>query len=128
MFDLTVNYDPDLHIIRTTTFGTLDFAAIRQMVVAGLEAGAEHGTERHLLDHRNVDLAVGILTISDIPAENQKLGVKPSFRVAMICHNERSVLEKFEFLEDLYYIAGINRRVFTDEQAALDWLQGNTAD
>jgi hypothetical protein len=128
MFDLTVTYDPDLHIIRTTTFGTLDFAAIRQMVVAGVEAGTKHGTEKYLVDHRNVDLKVGILTISDIPVENQKFGVKPSFRVAMICRDERNVFEKFEFLEDLYYIAGINRRVFTDEQTALDWLQRNTAD
>jgi len=128
MFDLTVSYDPALHIIRTTTFGTLDVAAIRHMVVAAVEAGAVHGTERHLLDHRSVDLAVGILTISDIPTENQKLGVKPSVRVAIICRDEQSVFEKFEFLENLYYIAGMNRRIFTDEQTALDWLQRNTAD
>lgn len=128
MFDLSISYDPALHIIRTTTFGTLDFEAIRQTAVAALEAGAVHGTERHLLDHRNVDIAVGILTISDIPAENLKLGVKPSFRVAMICRSEPRVFEKFEFLEDLYYIEGINRRVFTDEQTALDWLLRNTVD
>jgi hypothetical protein len=128
MFDLTVSYDAELHIIRTTTFGRLDFAAIRQMAVAGSKAGAEHGTERHLIDHRNVDLAVGILEISDIPAENQKLGVKASVRVAIICRDERSVYEKFQYLEDLYFIEGIKRQVFTDEQTALDWLTRNTPD
>lgn len=98
------------------------------MVVAGLKASAEHGTERHLIDHRNVDLTVGILEISDVPSENQKLGVRASVRVAIICRDERSVYEKFQYLEDLCFIQGINRQVFTNEKSALDWIKRNTAD
>jgi hypothetical protein len=79
-----------------------------------------------LVDHRNVELAFGILTLSDIPKKNEELGIKPNFRVALICRADRDVLEKFEFLENLSYVKGINRRVFTDEQTAFDWLNQDT--
>jgi len=37
-------------------------------------------------------------------------------------------MEKFALLENLSEVEGINRRVFTDEQSALHWLNQNTVD
>jgi hypothetical protein len=126
MFNLSVQYLPEFNIVRVNTFGRYDLVANEQLVAAALAAGSEHGTTRFLVDHRNVELAFGILTLSDIPKKNEELGIKPNFRVALICRADRDVFEKFEFLENLSYVKGINRRVFTDEQTAFDWLNQDT--
>lgn len=128
MFRLSVSYLPDSKIIRIMTFGSYDRDANKQVVAAGLAAKEEHGTDRFLVDHRNVDLAFDIMNLSDIPKINERLGVQPGYWLALLHRADRNVVEKFQYLEDLSYIQGMRRRVFTDEQAAIDWLSGRGLD
>jgi hypothetical protein len=122
MFNFSLAYLPNERVIKVHTFGTFGSAANEELVVAAVKASKQHGATLFLVDHRQADIALGILYISDIPKVNGQLGIKPDFQVALVCREDPREYEKFEYFENLSYLEGYNRRVFTDDQPALKWL------
>lgn len=121
-FALSVEYLAQHHAIKVTAKGTLTLEHNNQLVAAALAASYRYGTNRILVDDRDIELDMNFTNIYDLPENNQKLGVHRALRVALIFRPSTETARVFKFYEDCSYIRDFQHRVFVDEEEALQWL------
>ena len=122
MFSFNIEFLQKEQVAKITTFGILDQKGDEQMVLAAVDAAKKYKTRLFLVDHRQVDVAIEVLYLSDIPKKNERLGVTNNFKIALVCDKDSGDLGKFEYFDNLSHIKGYNRELFTDIEAALNWL------
>ncbi|HEY6095697.1 MAG TPA: hypothetical protein VIU93_12170 [Gallionellaceae bacterium] len=121
-FSLKVDYLAAQRVVKITTRGILTLEANNELVAAAVAAGAQFDTNLFLVDDRNIELAMDIVNIYDLPEHNSQLGIMRNFRVALVFTPTQRNSELFKFYEDRVVITDFQQRVFTDEPAALMWL------
>ncbi|BCK88332.1 hypothetical protein MIZ01_2135 [Sideroxyarcus emersonii] len=121
-FTLSVEYLARHHAIKVTPKGTLTLEGNNQLVAAALAASSQYGTNRILVDDRDIDLDMNFTNIYDLPENNQNLGVNHLLRVALVFKPSAETRRLFKFYEDCSYVRDFQHRVFVDEEEALQWL------
>lgn len=119
-----IDYTQNDGVVTVTTSGPMDVASIEQMVVDMLGAGRGFGATRYLLDHRQMTPEMSVLHIYDLPGIVNRAGLTPDIRLAMVYDAAATRKGDFEFYETRAYNLGFEHRLFTEVQAALDWLTG----
>ena len=122
MFEFSIEFLETEQVVKITTFGVLDHTANEQMVLAAVEAAKKYKTQLFLADHRRIDVAIGILYLSDISKENERLGLTNIYKIALVYDKDSGDFGKFEYFDNLSYIKGFRQQLFTDVDLALKWL------
>ena len=120
MFDWTIEHLPQENMLLVKTEGKMDVPSANAMVKAVAEAADEHQCFVHLIDHREMTFAFGLMDYYDRPHINEKLGVLRSFKTAMVF---RQLTKDTRFMETVFQNRGYNLRHFTDIEEAKAWLK-----
>lgn len=121
-FSLTVEYLTTHHAVKIVACGVLTLEANNQIVAAALSASSQYGTHRVLVDDRNITLAMSFVNVGGLSQHNEQLGVRRHLRVAVLYKPSGEMQRIFNYYENCSVINDFRHYVFTDEQAALQWL------
>lgn len=122
MSSITVTYLSDVGVLKLSTFGVFDLNADKQLIAKGLEEGAKHEATRYLVDHRLAEVVIKTMYVADMPQIEQGGGVPDHFRIALLYSESQRSADVIQHYEDLMVVQGLQRRVFTDERQAIEWL------
>jgi hypothetical protein len=118
----SIEYLPDLRIVRATTSGTVT----RQVAVAVAADLATQlkssGTNRFLVDHRSAVVDIGIVDLYYLVNDTHRVGLGPEYIGAIVFRSDTH--HDFRFYGWRAANAGFRRCMFTDIDAALAWLNG----
>ena len=98
-----------------------------QITEEAIRYGKENGINKYLVDHRNMmfESFLSVLDIYHLPKDIEKIGGKPSNKVAVIISSENERKNDFAFLETVFHNNGSRVSIFTQEDEALEWLSEN---
>jgi hypothetical protein len=112
-------------VVYVRTWGTLTDVHANQMMIAEAVAEAEkHGATKCLIDDRDLTLEIGIVDLYYLPEAFSDLGVRHEYKVAIVFPVGSLKEENFKFYETRAANLGYTHRLFSDPDAALDWLTG----
>jgi hypothetical protein len=122
MFDWTLEYLPEEHILFLKTKGQMDVPSANAMVRDLAEAARHYQCNHHLIDHRETIFTFSLPDFFERPAINEQLGISRLFKTAMVFSqfNEDTV-----FMENVFRNRGYNMRHFADMDEAKRWLKQN---
>lgn len=103
--------------------GVFDDVGQNQMMISdGLAEAAKYGATKFLLDNRDLTLKIEITDFYYLPDAYEKLGVSRRYKVAIVLSAVSIKDENWKFYETRAANLGYRHRLFTDPDAALDWL------
>ncbi len=123
MFTVTIDYLTTERIIKMTTHGVFDLTADKELVAQGVAAAKQHGCWRFLVDHRQVELKMRQFDVEDVPLVAAKAGLPAFVSIALLHNDSPRARELFTFVEDVSVLTNGPRRVFTDDDTAMRWLE-----
>ena len=121
-FNSEIIYLPEHNVIKIIVSGIFSVSTNDQFIAASLAAAQHYNSHLVILDMRKVDIAMNHVEIYDLPERNKLLGVTSHYRVAILDSQTSINSRKFKFYEDRAALQNLERRLFTDENAAIDWL------
>ena len=120
-----VNFMEKEGVVNIRTSGILTDLSENQRMISDVLAEAEkHGVTKILIDDRDLTLKVDLVDIYYLPKEYDSYKSSRSYKVAIVfaVANNTNSENKFKFYETRVANMGYNHRLFTDLNAALDWL------
>lgn len=111
-------------ILQITAHGVMDAGKVRQMAAEAVASGLNHGLNRVLVDSRDMTLEMTTLAIYNLPKTLMELGLERTDRVAHVVSPNGPGNRDLEFYETVSRNRGLQVRLFSDQDAALDWLRG----
>jgi len=117
-----VEHDAELGIVRAIYFGRVtanEFKAGTLETIALMDA---HGINLLLIDDTEVELAVSTNDIFEMPQFYENVRAMRSTRWALVHPSDPAAIKHFRFYENVCRNRGWLVKLFSDRQAALDWL------
>ena len=116
----TIEYLADRRIVKATTAGRVTYATALA-VAADLAKNLERtAAGKFLVDHRAAQVAIDIGDLYYLVLETQKVGLGPQYVGAIVFAPDTK--HDFQFYQVRIANAGFQRRMFTNMDAALAWL------
>ena len=116
----SIKIDGQERLARFIFTGSVDDVEARDVERAMVDARRSHGCNRVLCDMRQARLAMSIYEVDNVPVQALEAGIDSSFRIAMVYSDDE---RKFQHLENVATIHGLDYRNFTEEARALEWLK-----
>lgn len=110
-------------IIRVELRGLADYEFVRDMLTQVGELASSTQHDKLLFDLRQTDYRDAVVTTIRHVEEAEEVGLGPSFRVAVVGLAEDPMLQ---YVEDVSVNRGLQVRVFSDGQEAVNWLDGSS--
>lgn len=111
-------------IVRIATHGPMGREDLVRMIRESLARANEAQRARFLVDHRDMRPLVGAAEIYDLPRISQREGLDSSLRIAILYPVDSPHRGDFEFYQMMSWSIGADHiRLFTETDAALEWLQ-----
>lgn len=123
--DWQISYEADEDIMLVRVTGTYDSTNTLPMIKALLDEAEIHGCLKFLIDSR---LAIHLYRTVDYyhrPKVYSRLGINPAARAAVVFS---SVGSQEKFFETVCTNRGFNLCVFSDIEAAKNWLSSDSAE
>jgi len=120
-----VDHLPEYHIILITTGGKITAGNLNQLVLDAKAAADRDNCKLLLLDHRQAQVHLDILEISNRPDELDRLGFPRSCKIAAVYREQH--FELFRLFETVCVNRGFQVKIFTEFVAARNWLLGNSS-
>jgi hypothetical protein len=117
----TIEYLSDAAIVKATTCGRVTYGG----AIAVAADMARHlnrlGAVKFLVDHRSAAVDISITDLYYLVAETERVGLGPQYIGAIVFAKDTE--HDFGFYQMRTVNAGFRRRMFTDMQAAMEWLR-----
>ncbi len=118
-----IEYMQQEGVVFVRTAGPLTDVRQNQMMISdALAEAAKHGATKFLIDDRDLTLKIGTGDIYYLPEAYDNLGVSHKYKVAIVLAVTSKEEADFKFYETRAANLGYKHRLFTDPDAALDWL------
>lgn len=117
-----IEYWPEHRLIYIKTSGIMTLEMLRQLTIDAIEQGRKYKVNRYLGDHTDMLPAVESMGIYELPRICAELGLLRTDRLAILYSPLSGSQADFKFYEDSAINDGFAHRLFTDKNAALDWL------
>jgi hypothetical protein len=119
-----IEFDADRKVICLAFAGHVSNEDVRDSSIAVISMLAEKGTRNIMTDFTDVTrLDISVLGVFEMPEAYKSLGLRGSFREAIVSRSEQSTLRaKIEFYETVCVNRGNQVRTFEHASSALDWL------
>ena len=118
-----IDYLREQEVVRVKTSGTITLELFKRMVTDALTEAVKHGATRFLIDHRAMTPDIGFFDIYNLPETNFSLGVSRVY-TAIVYSATSEKSGDFELYAVRARHHGYNHRLFTEPEAALEWLAG----
>ena len=116
----TVAFERAQGLARFTMSGSVTEPEALRLEPEVLDARRDHQCWRVLFDMREAQLDMSIFEVDNLPQHAVRIGIDRSYRVALLYARDD---RKYQHLENVATIHGLDLRSFTDEGRALAWLQ-----
>ncbi len=115
----SVQFERPQGLARFVLTGTVKEPEALRLEHEVLDARRDHQCWRVLFDVRDAQLDMSIFEVDNLPQHAVRIGIDRSYRLALLyARDER----KYQHLENVATIHGLDMRSFTDEAHALEWL------
>ena len=118
----TIHLDEAARLVIVTSQGTLSGERIRAMSHEAIDALQRHGVRRVLVDCRDMRPEIGTVDIYRLPELYGERELSRGVRIAVAISIESDKTADFEFYETVSHNTGYQVRLFTDLDAARQWL------
>lgn len=109
--------DKDIVLVRTS--GSYELAAEIETVKKAISKLKEHNCNKCIFDHRAANVIAGTLSSYDRPKVYKLFRLDHSVHTALVV---RELNDDMKFYENVCLNRGWNVKIFTDYDAAIDWL------
>jgi hypothetical protein len=120
--DWNFKFVPENGVLSVTTTGDLDYEMMLEFIAAATAEMRAHACERILIDHRNAVLQFSPTRMYRLPAVEVAYGVDRRQKVAVVLAPTTTRPEDAQIYADVMQNNGLPHRLFSDPDAALDWL------
>lgn len=110
-------------ILHLKAKGVMNIDLIKQMSSQTISSAAEHGTNKYLVDFREMVPEVSTMNINDLPKILREFGTTPGSCMAMVFSPSSEKKEDFFFFETVFRNKGLRVRLFMDLNEASQWLK-----
>ena len=117
-----VDHDLELGIVHATYSGRVTAAEFKAGTLETIARMAEHRINLLLIDDSELEIAVSTSEIFQMPDFYEKAHAHRSSRWALVHPPDPEALKHFRFYENVCRNRGWPVKLFSDRQAALDWL------
>ena len=118
-YELT--YDEERDLIVGYIHGDFDSSVVKKMATDLANMVRKHGCSRVLNDLRGAQITPSVLDIYSMPKFVNQAGIPIICKRALVV---RELSEDYHFLETVSANVGQQVRIFTDPDAAIEWLLG----
>lgn len=126
--DWDCKYLPETGVLSVTTHGVLDYELMLELIESTVAEMQKRGCERILIDHRNAVLQFSPTRMYRLPAVEIAYGVDRRQKVAVVLAPTSARPQDAQIYVDVMQTNGLPHRLFSDPEAALDWLLDRRAD
>jgi hypothetical protein len=119
LLDWQLVYQADHKVVLLQTSGPIDKISFPAMLAGAVAFARRHQSLRILGDHRNSTLKLDPLEIYYAPKVITSSGADSKYFTALVFGQ---MTEDLQFMENVCRNAGLQLAVFTDTNAALQWL------
>jgi len=123
-----VEPDLELGIVRVTYSGRVTAEEFKAGTLETITRMAEHRINLLLIDDSELEIAVSTNEIFQMPDFYERVHAHRSNRWALIHPPDPAALKHFKFYENVCRNRGWLVKIFSDHQAALDWLLTKPSD
>jgi hypothetical protein len=113
-------------IVYMKTSGPADWEGNRKMCEKALAVGRSNGSQRFLVDHRNLEHGLSTLQVDDLPRMLKQIGVAAQDKIALVFDPSSPISESFSFFRDSAFLESLQVRNFTDPDEAIAWLKSDS--
>lgn len=118
----SIQFDAASEQIVVISRGVLNADQVRAKARAIIDAIQRHGAKRVLVDDREMSVEIGTVDIYRLPELFSSLNLDRSARVALVISSASRQVGDYAFLETVSHNSGYQIRLFTDIDAARQWL------
>jgi hypothetical protein len=120
--DWEISYWPDEQIVYVQTRGTMHLNQLKQMAADALAEAERRSSAKILADHRATTHAIAVVDIYHLPVALRELGLSATHSVATVFSPEAGQKFDFTFFDNRASNTGLRHALFTDVDAAKQWL------
>ena len=117
--DISIECLNGIDVVWIRTSGTYDLGAELETVKRAIQATKDHNCSRLLFDHRETNVIAKVMGAYDRPIKYQEFGLDRSAKLAILL---REIDDDIKFYETVCNNRGWRAQLFTDYDAAVDWL------
>jgi len=117
-----IHFEEAERLLVVTSHGTLNAEQIRTKSHEIIDAVRRHGVTRVLVDDRDMQPEIGTVDIYRLPELFNARELNRGVRAALVIRPESVKKADYEFLETVSHNSGYQIRLFTDLDAAQQWL------
>jgi len=121
----TVDYNADRGLITVANVGKMSREEYHDEITRCKELSDKHNVKRFLVDDLQLEPSLKLMEIYDFPDLFAKLGVDHTSRIAVLAQPSESKKHKFDFYETICQNRGFTVKLFSDNDAALQWVMGD---
>ncbi|MGA2171638.1 MAG: hypothetical protein ABSG82_01315 [Sedimentisphaerales bacterium] len=110
-------------IVRMKTSGPATFDHNKKMSEEALALAHKNGSNRFLVDHRDLEHGLSTLQVDDMPRMLKQIGVTPEDRIAIVFNPTSPISNAFQFFRNSAFIQSLQVRIFIDPDEAITWLK-----
>ena len=103
--------------------GPMKLVLVKQIAAEALAEAATHGVHQFLVDDREMVPELSTLEIHELPDTLGRMGLGKDDRAALVYTKTSPKAADFRFFENTARNRGFSIRLFSDMDAALDWLR-----
>jgi len=119
----TITYSEDIDAVEVTYSGRVAPVEVQEAIRAALAMAVERQCRRFLVDAADLQNSSGTLTDTyDLPKVFEHFPDIRTYKDAIILPRRKAEAHDIKFFETTARNRGFNVRVFSDRQAAIDWL------
>jgi hypothetical protein len=112
-------------IIRLIMSGSITFPDVARLRSEAADLAKAHSVCKFVSDYRNASLDVSTFDIYRLPDDLARIGFSRKHKLAMVCPASAANRADFAFFETVAVNRGLQVRLFTDDGAAMTWLDAD---
>lgn len=117
-----VEHEAELGIVRATYFGRVTAEEFKAGTLETISLMAKHRINLLLIDDSELEITVSTNEIFEMPQFYEDVSAIRSTRWALVHPADPTAIKHFRFYENVCRNRGWPVKLFSDHQAALDWL------
>ncbi len=109
-------------IVLVTTSGIAGWDESRKLTEEAIELGRSRGSNRFLVDNRNLKSTLPTLQVDMLPDMLKQAGLTGEDRMALVYESSSPLKDTHKFFRDVAFLASLQVKLFTEINEAIAWL------
>jgi hypothetical protein len=118
-----IDYIKDHGIVNVKTSGKMELNDKIKLSEETLAVGRKKNVNAFFVDHKETTFGLSVLEVDNLPAMFKNIGFGSEDKMAILFNIESQNSDKFQFLENVFFLDSLQVRVFTNPEEATAWLK-----